>query len=119
MENKQNYLQIEYSVLELLNYNGVKLNLIDKLIYSYFVSWSKTTNKIYPSLSKLSKIFGVSVSTVQRSLDVLLKSNMVAVSKENENKNSKTYYHVLKLNTQNKTSHLISLDDDLEENIPF
>lgn len=117
MENKQNYLQIEYSVLELLSYNGVKLNLIDKLIYSYFVSWSKTTNKIYPSLSKLSKIFGVSVSTVQRSLDVLVKSNMVAVSKENKNKNSKTYYHVLKLNTEN--NQMSSIDTDLDDIILF
>lgn len=117
MENKQNYLQIEYSVLELLSYNGVKLNLIDKLIYSYFVSWSKTTNKIYPSLSKLSKIFGVSVSTVQRSLDVLVKSDMVAVSKENKNKNSKTYYHVLKLSTEN--NQMSSIDDDLDDTIIF
>ncbi len=120
MENNKNFLQIEYSLLALTEYNNIKLNLIDKLLYSYFNSWTKTTKKIYPSLTTLSIIFGVSVSTIQRSIDVLVKSNMVVVSKENSNKNSKTYYTVVKLDNNGsgyrKDNSRVLCDNN---NIPF
>lgn len=120
MENNKNFLQIEYRLLALTEYNNIKLNLIDKLLYSYFNSWTKTTKKIYPSLTTLSIIFGVSVSTIQRSIDVLVKSGMVVVSKENSNKNSKTYYTVVKLDS-NDSSYRKDNSSALcnNKNIPF
>ena len=79
------------SIMFLEEVNGIKLNVLDRLVYSYLVNWSdlyinKLKRPYYaPAYATMKDYLGISLSQVKRIMPKLVKCGVVIVNSRKHN----------------------------------
>lgn len=104
------FLIIPVEILTATKYNGVLFGFSEKALYSYLLHWSKSKDKVFPSMARICKDLGIgSRTSVTKYIGKLEKMKLIEVLKT---KGKSSQYTVLPFGeavcTKPKESSLIS-----------
>ncbi|WP_456867052.1 hypothetical protein [Galbibacter sp. BG1] len=107
MENKNNYIKINYSILKLTNFN-----MLEKLLIAYFFNLTKNKIEINSTNKSLSLLLNKSEITIQKTLLKLEQKNIInRTIQSNLNKSNGGKKRIIQLN-ENFLSNLFQLEKD-------